>query len=98
MTLLLILALSIAAYLFYRNYQLEKRWRCLRYCWISMSDLAAARLMEDGEEDEQWLAAMREQAALMARFGVPPLSSDGIRVYESALLDRGLPILTEHRA
>lgn len=95
--MLLILALLFVAYLIYRNYQLEKRWRCLRYCWIAMSDLAATRLMQDGIQDDQWLAAMQEQAALMARFGVAPLSSDGIRVYESALLERHLPILTEHK-
>lgn len=96
MTLLLILSLAVIAFLARRNYQLEKRWRSLRYCWYSMSDLAAGRPNQDGGPDEQWLAAMREQAAFMARFGASPLSSDGVRLYEAALLERNLPILTEH--
>ncbi|RDE04273.1 hypothetical protein [Sphingomonas aracearum] len=97
MTLLLTLALAVIAFLVRRNYQLEKRWRSLRYCWYSMSDLAAGRLNQDGEPDEQWLTAMREQAAFMARFGASPLSSEGVRLYEAALLERNVPILTEHR-
>lgn len=97
MTLLLILALAVIAFLVHRNYQLDKRWRALRYCWYSMSDFAAGRLKQHGEPDEQWLAAMREQAAFMGRFGASPLSSEGVRLYEAALLERNLPILTEHR-
>lgn len=97
MTLLLILVLAVLAFLVHRNYQLEKRWRSLRYCWYSMSDFAAGRLNEDDEPDEQWLAAMREQASFMGRFGVSPLTSDGVQLYEAALLERSLPILTEHR-
>ncbi len=97
MTLLLAAAVSAAAYLIYRNYQLEKRWRCMRYCWQSMSDFAGERLKDGGEVDPWWRDVVKEQVALMGRFGAAPLTTDGVRVYELALLERDLPILTEHK-
>lgn len=97
MDFMFIAALSLAAYLIYRNYQLEKRWRCMRYCWQSMSDFACERLRSDGQVDEQWQDAVKEQTVLMSHFGASPLTTDGIRVYELALLERSLPLLTEHK-
>jgi hypothetical protein len=97
MTLLLFIATLIIAYLIYRNYQLEKRWRCFRYCWQSMSDLAGERLRDGDETDAQWRDAVREQAAFMRRFGASPLSRAELMIYEAALLERNLPILTEHK-
>ncbi len=97
MTLLLIATLGATAYLLYRNYQLEKRWRCMRYCWQSMSDFAGERLRNDSRFDEHWRDVVTEQTALMARFGARPLTTDDIRVYEAALLERDLPILVEHK-
>ena len=80
-----------------RNYQLEKRWRCLRYWWQSMSDFASERLRENGQLDEAWCEVVKEQIALMGRFGARPLTMADLRQYELALLERGLPILTEHK-
>ena len=97
MTLSLFLTLIIVAYLVHRNYQLEKRWRCLRYCWQSMSDFASERLRDEGQIDAEWGDVVKEQIALMARFGAGPLTNENIRVYELALLERDLPILTEHK-
>ena len=97
MTLLLLIATLIITYLIYRNYQLEKRWRCFRYCWQSMSDLAGERLREGNETDGQWEDAVREQADFMRRFGGSPLSRAELILYETALLERNLPILTEHK-
>ena len=94
---MLIIAVGALVYLVYRNYQLEKRWRCMRYCWQSMSDFACEKSRGDGHGDEDWCDVVREQTALMARFGVEPLTSDGIRIYELALLERNLPILTTHK-
>mgnify|MGYP001208104303 CR=1 FL=1 len=90
-------ALAVICYLVYQNYQLEKRWRCLRYCWQSMSDFAAEKTRIEGDIDEHWLDVSREQIAFMSMFGAKALTSDDIRIYELALLERNMPILTEHK-
>ncbi len=97
MTLLFFAALATVVYLLHRNYQLEKRWRCMRYCWQSMSDFAGERLRDDGQIDEHWRDVVNEQTTLMARFGVKPLTTADIRLYEGARAEREIPILTEHR-
>ena len=96
-TFLLLVAMAAVVFLVRHNYQLEKRWRCMRYCWHSMSDFAGERLREGGEYDQQWRYVVKEQAALMARFGVRPLSSADLRDYEMELIARDLPPLEEHR-
>jgi hypothetical protein len=62
-----------------------------------MSDYAAWRLGTEGGVDDHWRQVMGEQAALMSRFGARPLTDAEIRLYEAALLERGLPILVEHK-
>ena len=95
---LLFLAVTAAlVLLLLRNHALENRWRCARYCWQSMSDYAAWRLGTEGGVDDHWREVMGEQAALMSRFGARPLTDAEIRLYEAALLERGLPILVEHK-
>jgi len=97
MIFLLIATMGVAAYLLYRNYQLEKRWRCMRYCWQSMSNFAGERLRDGSQIDKHWRDVLREQTALMANFGAGPLTNEGLRIYEAALLERNLPILVEHK-
>ncbi|MBA4748599.1 MAG: hypothetical protein H2056_07800 [Sphingopyxis sp.] len=81
-------ALAVIAYLLYRNYQLEKRWRALRYCWHCMSDFAGNRLKDDGCPDEDWVQTLREQRTFMLQFGVRPLSTFALDQYEEALVER----------
>jgi hypothetical protein len=62
-----------------------------------MSDFAGERLRDGSQTDEHWRHVLREQTALMANFGAMPLTNDGLRIYEAALLERNLPILIEHK-
>lgn len=62
-----------------------------------MSDFAAEKTRIDGDIDEHWLDVSREQIALMSKFGTQPLTPDDIRFYELALIEKNVPILTEHK-
>lgn len=97
MELLFTLTLIACFYLLKQNYKLEKRWRCMRYCWQSMSDLAGNRLGDEPGTDHQWREVLEEQKDLMGRFGAAPLSEYDFREYEAALIDRDYPILLAHR-
>lgn len=84
-----------------RNYELEKRWRNLRYCWHMMSDFAGQRLRDEEAEpdcrnDWQWEQVVKEQTSLMKRFGVPSLTDNDIQIYEHALLERHILPLRAH--
>jgi hypothetical protein len=85
------------AYLLYRNYHLEKRWRAVCYCWQAMCDLAFALSLEEGEVKEDWKRTVDEQANFMRRFGAGPMTQQDISTYERALWKRGIPLLEEHR-
>lgn len=84
-------------FLIYRNYQLEKRWRCLRYCWHSMSDYAGESGRLDGELSEQWRKVVTEQMSFMSLFGAHPLTTQGLQLYEEALTERDFPVLSAHK-
>lgn len=95
---LFLLTAALAAYLVYRNYQLEKRWRSLRYCWHTMSDFAGEALRSpDGDIDAAWTDVVREHQAFMRQFGVPVLAPADLELYEAALLERQIPPLVAHR-
>lgn len=96
MTFLLVAAGVLIAGLIRQNYQLEKRWRCLRYSWHCMSDFAGERLRDAGEIDEQWREVVREHSTFMAAFGAPMLTKSALLLYEEALVERNIPVLTEH--
>lgn len=65
-----------------------------------MSNFSGERLREIphnyNNADEHWIDVNREQIAFMARFGVQPLTAKSYRTYEMALIERNIPILTEH--
>lgn len=84
------LALAVIAYLIYRNYQLEKRWRAMRYCWQCMSDLAGHRLKGEEGHDAEWRETVGEHARFMGRFGAQPLSPAALELYEEALVERNI--------
>jgi hypothetical protein len=88
----------LAIYLIYQNYQLEKKWRCMRYCWHVMSDFAGESTREeDGSWDFEWEEIVNEHRKFMKRFGIDMLSNQQLELYETALLERNIGILTEHR-
>jgi hypothetical protein len=95
---ILLLFPVLTTYLLYKNYQLEKRWRCLRYCWHIMSDFAGESARgEDGSWDLGWKEVVNEHKAFLRNFSVDLLSNQQIELYEAALLEHDLPILVEHK-
>jgi hypothetical protein len=85
-------AILIAAivYLLWVNYQLQKRWRALRYCWQVMSDFACEGTKIDDQPDFRWKEAVKRQISFLRRFKVVPLNERQLRHYEVALLDRNI--------
>jgi len=95
---LFLLVTALAGYLGYRNYQLDKKWRCLRYCWHTMSDFAGEAMRpSDGELGARWKDVVREHSAFMRWFGILPLSHADLGIYEAALVEREIPTLVAHK-
>jgi hypothetical protein len=93
----LISGLLITPYLIYRNYQLEKRWRSVRYCWQAMSDFAAELdKEEDGTPGLWWQEVANEHIFFLKAFGVRTLSVNDLHLYESELTWRDIPPLNAH--
>lgn len=84
------LASAVIVYLIYRNYQLEKRWRAMRYCWQCMSDFAGHRLKNEDGHDDEWRETVREHARFMRPFGAQPLMPSALELYEEALVERNI--------
>lgn len=93
-----LLSPAVVTYLIYQNYQLEKKWRCMRYCWHMMSDFAGnSTREEDGSWDFGWEEVVNEHREFMKIFSIDMLSNQQLKLYESALLERNIGILIEHR-